>query len=69
MGEVRGAYNILVGRPEGRRPLRRPRHGWEDNIKMDLKEIGLGDVDWIYLAQDRDRCRAVVNTVMNLLVP
>jgi hypothetical protein len=55
MGEVRGAYIILVGRPEGRRPLGRPRHGWEDNIKKDLREIGFGDVDWIHLAQDRDR--------------
>jgi hypothetical protein len=69
MGEVRGAYNILVGRPEGRRPLGRPRHGWEDNIKMDLREIGFGDVDWIDLAQDRDRWRALLNTVMNLWVP
>jgi hypothetical protein len=54
MGEVRGAYNILVGRPEGRRPLGRPRRRWKDNIKMNLREIGFGDVDWIYLAQDRD---------------
>jgi hypothetical protein len=65
VGEVRGAYNILVGKPEGRRPLGR----WEDNIKMDLREIGFGDVDCIHLAQDRDRCRALVNTVMNLRVP
>jgi hypothetical protein len=64
MGEVRGAYNILVGRPLGR-----PRHRWEDNIKMDLGEIGFGDVDWIHLAQDRDRWRALVNMVMNLWVP
>jgi hypothetical protein len=69
MGEVRGAYNILVGRPEGRRPLGRSRRRREDNIKMDLKEIGFGDVDWIDLAQDRDRWRALVNTVMNLRVP
>jgi hypothetical protein len=69
MGEVRGAYNILVGRPEGRRPLGRPRRGWEDNIKMCLREIGFVDVDWIDLAQDRDRWRAIVNTVMNLRVP
>jgi hypothetical protein len=67
--EVRGAYNILVVRPEGRRPLRRPRRRWEDNIKMDLGEIGFGDVDWIHFAQDRDRWRALVNTVMNLGVP
>jgi hypothetical protein len=52
--EVRGACNILVGKPEGRRPLGRPRHRWEDNIRMDLGEIGFGDVDWIRLAQDRD---------------
>jgi hypothetical protein len=69
MGEVRGAYNILVGRSEGRRPLERPRRRWEDNIKMDLREIGFGDVDWIDLAQDRDRWRALVNTVLNLSVP
>jgi hypothetical protein len=69
MGEVRGAYNIMVGRPEGRRPLERPRRRWEDNIKMDLRDIGFGDVDWIHWAQDRDRLRALVNTVMNLLVP
>jgi hypothetical protein len=69
MGEVRVAYNILVGRPEGRRPLGRPRRRWEDNIKIDLREIGFGDVDWIDLAQDRDRWRALVNTVMNLRVP
>jgi hypothetical protein len=68
-GEVRGAYNILVGRPEGRRPLGRPRRGWEDNIKTDLREIGFEDVDWIHLAQDRDTWRALVNTVMNLRVP
>jgi hypothetical protein len=69
MGEVRGAYNILVGRSDGRRSLGRPRPRWEDNIKMDLWEIGFGDVDWIYWAQDRDRWRAFVNTVMNLRVP
>jgi hypothetical protein len=69
MGEVRGAYKILVGRPEGWRPLARPMRRWEDNIKMDLREIGFGDVDWIHLAQDRDRWRAVVTTVTNLRVP
>jgi hypothetical protein len=69
IGEVRGLYNILVGRPEGRRPLGRHRRRWEDNIKMDLREIGFGDVDWIHLAQDRGRWRALVNTVMNLRVP
>jgi ribosome biogenesis protein Nip4 len=69
MGEMRGAYIILVGRPEGRRPLGRPRHRCEDNIKMDLREIGFGDVDWIHLVQDRDRWWALVNTVMNNRVP
>jgi hypothetical protein len=69
MGEVRSAYNILVGRPEGRRPLGRPRRRWVDNIKMDLREKGFGDVDWIHLAQNRDRWRALVSTVMNLRVP
>jgi hypothetical protein len=68
MAEVRGACNILVGRPEGRRPLGRPRRRWEDNIKIDLREIGFGYVDCIYLAQDRDRWRALVKTVMNLWV-
>jgi hypothetical protein len=69
MGEVRGAYNILVGRPEGRRPLGRPRRRREDNIKMNLREIRFGDVDLIHWAQDRDSWRAIVNTVMNLRVP
>jgi hypothetical protein len=69
MGEVRGAYRILVGRLERRRPLGRPRRRWEDNIKMDLRDIGSGDVDWIHWAQDWDRWRAFVNTVMNLRVP
>jgi hypothetical protein len=68
-GEVRGAYNILVGRPEGRRPLGRPTRRCEDNIKMDLRETGFGDVDWIHLAQDRDRWRALVNAVLNLRAP
>jgi hypothetical protein len=68
MGEVRGAYNILVGKPEGR-PLGRPRCRWEYNIKMDRREIGFGDVDWIHLDRDRDRWRALVNTVMSLRVP
>jgi hypothetical protein len=65
MGEERGAYRILVGRPEGRRPLGRPRRRWEDNIKMDLREVGWGGMNWIELAQDRDRWRALVNAVMN----
>jgi hypothetical protein len=69
MGEVRGAYNILVGRTEGRRPLGRPRRRWEDNINMDLREIGFGDVDWIHWAQVRDRWWALLNMVMNLWVP
>jgi hypothetical protein len=65
MGEGRGAYRILVGRPEGRRPLGRARRRWEDNIKMDLQEVGWGGMDWIDMAQDRDRWRAVVSAVMN----
>jgi hypothetical protein len=69
MGEGRGAYRILVGRPEGRRPLGRPRRKWEDNIKMDLQKVGWEGVDWIDMAQDKDRWRAVVNAVMNLRVP
>jgi hypothetical protein len=69
MGEVRSAYNILVEKPEGRRPLGKPRRRWEDNIGMYLREIGFGDVVWIHLAQDRDRWRALVNTVMDLRVP
>jgi hypothetical protein len=69
MGEVRDAYNILVGKPEERRPLGRPRRRWEDNIKVDFGEIGFGYVDWIHLAQERDRCRALVNTMMSLRVP
>jgi hypothetical protein len=68
MGERRGAYRALVGKPEGRSPLGRPRHRWEDNIKMDLGEVG-GGVDWIGLAQDRDRWRAVVYMVMNIRLP
>jgi ribosome biogenesis protein Nip4 len=69
MAEARSAYNILLGTPEGKRPLGRPRRRWEDNIKMDLREIGFGDVDWIHLAQDSDRWRAVVNTVMSHRIP
>jgi hypothetical protein len=68
MGKRRGAYRALVGKPEGRRPLERRRRRWEDNIKMDLREVGWGGMDWINLTQDRDRWRAVVNTVMNLRV-
>jgi hypothetical protein len=66
---VRNAYRILVGKPEGKRPLGRPRGRWVDNIKMDLREIGWHGVDWIELAHDRDKWRALVNTVMNLRVP
>jgi hypothetical protein len=68
-GEKRNAYRILAGKPEGKRPLGRPRRRWEDNIKMDLREMGWGGMDWIDLAQDRDQWRALVNTVMNLWVP
>jgi hypothetical protein len=68
MGEGRGAYRIFVGRPEGRRPLGRPRRRWEDNIKMDLQEVGWGGMDWIDMAQDTDRWRALVSAVMNLRV-
>jgi hypothetical protein len=69
MGERRGAYRALVGKPEGRRPLGRPRRRWEDNIKMDLREVGWGGMDWINVAQVRDRWRALVNAVINLRVP
>jgi len=62
-------YRVLVGKPEGKRPLGRPRHRWEDNIRMDLWEVGCGCVDWMELAQDRDRWRALVSAVMNLRVP
>jgi hypothetical protein len=65
MGEKRNAYSILVGKPEGKRPLGRPRRRWEDNIKMDVREIGWGGMDWIELSHDRDQWRALVNTVMN----
>jgi hypothetical protein len=68
MGEGRNVYRVLVGKIEGKRPLGRPRRRWEDGIKMDVREIGWGGVEWIHLAQDRDRWRAVVNAVMNLRV-
>jgi len=68
-GEGRGVYGVLVGKPVGKRPLGRPRRRWEDNIKMDLREVGCGGMDWIELAQDRDRWRALVKLVMNLRVP
>jgi hypothetical protein len=69
MGEKRNVYRLLVGKPEGKRPLGRPRHRWMKNIKIDLLERGLNVVDWIGLAQDRYRWRAFVNSVMNLRVP
>ena len=69
MGERRGVYRVLVGIREGKRPLGRSTRRWEDNIKMDFQEMGCGGMDWIELAQDRDRCRALVNAVMNLRVP
>jgi hypothetical protein len=69
MGEKRKAYRILVGKPEGKRPMGRPRRRWVDNITMDLGEIGWDGVDWIDLAQDRAQWRALVNMVMNLRVP
>ena len=69
MGERKGVYRVLVGKPEGKRPLGRPRCRWEENIKMDLQEIGCGGMDWIELAQDRDRWRALVIAVMNVRVP
>jgi hypothetical protein len=69
MGEKRNAYRILVGKPEGKRPLGRPRRRWVDNIKMVIRDLGWDGVDWIYMAQDRDQWRALVNTVLNLRVP
>jgi hypothetical protein len=69
MGEGRDVYGVLVGRPEGRRPLGKPRRRWEDNIKLDLREIGINEANWIQLGQDRGQWRAFVNTVMNLRFP
>jgi hypothetical protein len=69
MGEKRNEYRLLVGKPEGKRPLGRPRRRWVNNIRVDLREVDWGDVDWIGLAQDRNRWRAVVNSVLNLRVP
>jgi hypothetical protein len=69
MGENRNAYRLMVGKPEGKRPLGRPRRRWVDNIRMDLGEVAWGDVEWIGLAKDRNSRRAVVNSVLNLRVP
>jgi hypothetical protein len=69
MGEKSNAYRLLVGKPEGKRPLGRPRRRWVDNIRMDLGEVEWGDMDWISLAKDRNRWRALVNSVLNLRVP
>jgi hypothetical protein len=67
--DKRGVYRVLVGRPEGKRPLGRPRRRWEDNIKKDLQEVGCGGIDWIDLTQDRDTWRTLVNAVMNIPIP
>jgi hypothetical protein len=69
MGEERGVYRVLAGKSEGKRPLGRPRRRWVDNIRMDLQELGCGYVDWIGLAQNRDRWRTLMGAVMNLGVP
>jgi hypothetical protein len=69
MGEKRNAYRLLVGKPDGKKPLGRPRRRWVYNIRMDLGEVGWGDVDWISLAKDRNRWRALVNSVLDLRVP
>jgi hypothetical protein len=69
MGEGRSVYRVLVGKPEGKRPLGRPRRRWDDDVRMDVQEVGCGFWDWIGLAQDRDRWRALVSAVRNLRVP
>jgi hypothetical protein len=69
VGDGRGMYRVLVGKPEGKRPLGRPRYRWEDNIQMDLQEVGCGGMEWIELAEDRDRWQVLVTVIMNLWVP
>ena len=69
MGESRGVYRVMVGKPEGKRPLGRPRYRWKANIKMNLQDLGCGGMGWIELARDNDRWRALVNAVMNLRIP
>ena len=69
MGEKSGVYRVVVGKPDGKKPLGRSRHRWEENIKLNLQEVGCEGMDWIEVAQDRDRWRTVVNAVMNLRVP
>jgi hypothetical protein len=69
MGERKSVYRVLVGKPEGKKPLGKHRPRWKDNIKMDLQEVGCGGMDWMELAENRDRWRALVNEVMNLRVP
>jgi hypothetical protein len=69
MGEMRNSYNILGEKSEGKRPFGRPRRKWEDNIRVDLREMGLKNVGWVHMSQDRDQWRVLLNTVMNLLVP
>ena len=69
MGEKAGIYRVLVGIPEGKRPLGRPRRRWEDNIKINIQEVGCRGMDWTELAKDRDRCRPLVNAVLNLRAP
>jgi hypothetical protein len=69
MGESTGVYGVLVGKPEGKRPLGIPRHRWEDNIRMNHQDVGCGGMDWVSLAHDREKCRALVNAIMKIRVP